>query len=374
MSRVMNQRPESVDQKRFRRSLSVKAHLVALLLVSLCCAVLAVGFATTYYEAFTRGDNDCDYILELKKSFCWWSPWIAATPFMLIVCRRFTFRKGAWRVPLVVHTLCGVAVGEAVRLIQSVLMKSNFGVEIMPIGIGPLLMGYITYLAFAAAFHGLDYYRLFREREVRASQLEVRLARAQLDMLKMQLHPHFLFNTLHAISTLMHRDIDAAEAMIIKLSDLLRLSLEANDEHEVPLRKELDFLKGYLDIEQIRFGERLTVDLNIAPEARGAHVPNLILQPIVENAVNHGVGKILSQGRIWLHVRKAGETLKIEVGDNGPGLPVGSDSPVSRTGLANTRARLEQLYGQEGRLVFRTPEGGGLVVQITIPFHTKVKT
>jgi len=366
----MNHMPESVDQEAPRRSISVRAHLIALGLVSLCCTVLAVGFATTYYEAFTRGDKDCDYLLELQKSFCWWSPWIAATPLMLILCRRFTILKGAWRLPLTVHTLCGVVVGEAVRLIQSVLMKSNFGMEIMPIGIGPLLMGCITYLAFAAAFHGLDYYRLYREREVRASQLEVRLARAQLDMLKMQLHPHFLFNTLHAISTLMHRDIDAAETMIIKLSDLLRLSLDANDEHEVPMRQELDFLKRYLDIEQIRFGDRLVVDFDIAPETQGAFVPNLILQPIVENAVNHGISKIVSQGRIFLHARKRNGALQIEVGDNGPGFPEGGDSPVSRTGLANTRARLEQLYGSEGRLAFRRPEGGGLVVQMTIPFHT----
>lgn len=370
MSRVMNHRPESVDREASRRRISVKAHLIALGLVSVCCAVLAVGFATTYYEAFTRGDTECDYFLELRKSFCWWSPWIAATPLMLILCRRFTIQKGAWRLSLTVHTLCGLALGETVRLIQSLLMKSNFGVEIMPIGIGPLLMGCITYLAFAAAFHGLDYYRLYREREVRASQLEMRLARAQLDVLKMQLHPHFLFNTLHAISTLMHRDIDAAETMIIKLSDLLRLSLEANEEHEVPMRKELDFLKRYLDIEQIRFGDRLVVDFDIAPEARGAFVPNLILQPIVENAVNHGISKILSQGQIFLHARKRNGTLEVEVGDNGPGLPAGKDSPVSRTGLANTRARLEQLYGSDGRIAFRTPDTGGLVVQMTIPFHT----
>jgi len=339
-------------------------------MVFVCCAVLAVGYATTYYESYTRSDKECDYFLELCRSFCWWCPWIAATPLMLILCRRFTIKRGAWRVPLAVHLLFGLVVGEGVRLIQFYLMKSNFGIEIMPVGVGPLLMGCNTYLAFVAAFHGLDYYRLFREREVRASQLEMRLARAQLDVLKMQLHPHFLFNTLHAISTLMHRDIEAAEAMVIKLGDLLRLSLEATEEHEVPMRKELDFLKRYLDIEQIRFGDRLVVDFDIAPDVQGAYVPNLILQPIVENAVNHGISKIVTQGRIVLRARNRKGIVEIEVGDNGPGLPEGGDPPVSRTGLANTRARLEQLYGSAGRIAFRTPEEGGLVVQMEIPFHT----
>ena len=185
----------------------------------------------------------------------------------------------------------------------------------------------------------------------------------------MQLNPHFLFNTLHAISSLMHKDVDAADRMLTRLSDLLRHALESTNTQVVPLREELEFLQRYLEIEQTRFGLRLAVRFDIAPDTLEAEVPNLVLQPLVENAIRHGIEPLASAGQIELYARRETGMLLLQVRDNGKGLPPGS-ALEEGVGLANTRARLQQLYGAGHRLDAGNRPEGGFAVRITIPWRT----
>jgi LytS/YehU family sensor histidine kinase len=184
----------------------------------------------------------------------------------------------------------------------------------------------------------------------------------------MQLNPHFLFNTLHAISSLMHRDVEAAERMLVQLSDLLRRALESTDTQEVPLREELDFLSRYAEIEQARFGERLKIEMNIAPDALDALVPNLVLQPLLENAIRHGIEPHARAGRVQVIAKRDGESLHLEVRDNGGGIVNGK--VAEGVGLSNTRARLKQLYFERHDFELGNIGNGGVSVRIRLPFHT----
>jgi len=209
---------------------------------------------------------------------------------------------------------------------------------------------------------------LYREQELAAAQLETQLVQAQLQALQMQLQPHFLFNTLHAISTLMHRDVDAAEKMLARLSDLLRLTLENGSTQTVMLKDELEFLKKYLEIEEIRFADRLTIRTAIAPDALDALVPNLILQPIVENAIRHGIAPRAQPGRVEITARRVDGKLRLEVQDDGPGLRPGNGR--EGLGLKNTRERLARLYQGAHRLELESPPEGGVRVTLEIPFRS----
>jgi two-component system LytT family sensor kinase len=213
--------------------------------------------------------------------------------------------------------------------------------------------------------HAVVYYRVSKDRAIRASQLEARLAQTQLQMLRMQLQPHFLFNTLHSISALMHKDVRRADSMVAALSDLLRMSLQNIGAQEVPLQSELDFLQRYVEIMSLRFGERLHVSIDVDPETRDARVPNLFLQPIVENSFRHGFGD-LGQGAISISVRRDGDMLVCEIVDDGRGLRAGHKEGV---GLASTRQRLAHLYGDQHLFDLQGAPGEGVHVTMAIPFH-----
>jgi two-component system, LytTR family, sensor kinase len=225
----------------------------------------------------------------------------------------------------------------------------------------------IVYWVIVAVSHAFGYYAQLRERELRNAELERRLTEARLQALQMQLNPHFLFNTLHAISSLMHKDVDAADTMLVRLSELLRHALEATNTQEVSLREELDFLRRYIEIEQTRFGKRLKIEMTIAPETLDALVPNLILQPSLENAIIHGIEPHAREGRIELKSRRDGDQLHLEVRDNGRGLR--EEQIEEGVGLSNTRARLQQLYGERQQFSIANGAAGGAVVTMTIPFR-----
>lgn len=230
----------------------------------------------------------------------------------------------------------------------------------------------IVYCTLLAVYHALVYYRVSQDRALRASQLEARLAQAQLQVLRMQLQPHFLFNTLHTISALMHRDVKRADSMIAALSDLLRMSLRSVGVQEVELREELEFLQRYLEIMSLRFGERLTVTLDIDPNVLDARVPTLVLQPLVENSFRHGFGDGMRAGQVRVTVAPDGDMLRCEVTDNGRGIPqAGTREGV---GTSNTRARLRHLYGERFSLELTANPGGGARVSLTIPYHSLERT
>lgn len=228
---------------------------------------------------------------------------------------------------------------------------------------------FIEFMAFASVFGialALEYHRTLRERETLAAQLEARLAHAQLDALRSQIRPHFLFNTMNAISTLMHRDADAADEMLSLLCDLLRDSLDADGVQEVPLRYELRVLDRYLDIMRLRFPDRLAVDVRVDDDVLDEPVPHFILQPLAENAIEHGIARAARGGRIVVAAARAGGRLRITVADDGPGPAGGAAALREGIGLSNTRERLRQLYGPTAALRLRGT-AQGTEVELSIP-------
>jgi two-component system, LytTR family, sensor kinase len=229
-----------------------------------------------------------------------------------------------------------------------------------------LFFRYLTYAFLLATSYSIDYYRHYKDRELRTSRLEAKLVEAQLQALKSQIHPHFLFNTLNAISSLMHKDVEAADEAISRLADLLRATLEVNGAQEVTLRQELDLLKQYIEIEKLRLGERLRVTMEVPQEADHAMVPNLLLQPIVENAIRYGVATQSRTGTVTVSARCMEAKLELRVSDDGPGLPENFEEGI---GLGNTKARLRQLYGMNQSFLMTKGASGGLCVTLQIPLR-----
>jgi sensor histidine kinase YesM len=311
--------------------------------------------------------------------------WAALTPVALWLARRFPLEKEVIVRRVALHLLFAVVIS----LLQ--LVAYNFVFQTLvhhssdsffPLGpfqdvlVGQFHFNLLLYSVIVGLYQTFDYYRRFREREQRAtqleleaSQLETQLTRAQLDALKMQLHPHFLFNTLNTISVLMEEDVSAANEMLLRLSDLLRAALRNNEAHEVTLAEELQFLEKYLQIEQARFQDRLKVRIDPAPETLSAYLPNLILQPLVENAIRHAVAPRTTETTVEIRSHKSDGHLHLSVTDNGEGM-VDQVAPTNGIGLRNTRARLEKLYGPDHDFKLETTNGRGVHISIIIPFRT----
>jgi signal transduction histidine kinase len=230
-------------------------------------------------------------------------------------------------------------------------------------------------IAFYWATVGLSYsfglYQRFKSEELKAAQLEARLVETELKALRQQMHPHFLFNTMNTVAVLVREGrTGEAVTLLSRLSSLLRMSLDQTGVPEVTLRQELDFLERYIEIQQMRFSDRLTVTVDIAPDAMNARIPNLLLQPLVENAILHGVAPKTGPGRVDVRGRIEDGDVHLEVRDDGPGLPAGAGRTREGIGLANTRERLTKIYGARGRMVLRSSPGQGVVVEIVLPFRS----
>jgi two-component system LytT family sensor kinase len=228
----------------------------------------------------------------------------------------------------------------------------------------------IIALLIVIAVHALLYYQNFRASELAQSTLKAQLAQAQLRALKMQLQPHFLFNTLHSISSLVLEDPSKANSMIARLGDFLRLTVENSEQQLVTLKEEAEFLRCYLDIEQVRFGDRLTVVFVLEPQTLSAQVPHLILQPVVENAIQHAIAPRAAQGHIKIEAKRLNSLLRVAISDNGPGIGSNANSLGKKgVGLTNVRSRLQQMYGPDFRFELINTGDGGLTVVIEIPFQ-----
>ena len=320
------------------------------------------------------------------------------TPFVFVLALRFPFKKDNWARMGLLHLFFALAFAAIhVALIAaspyghwdwqankftSIIWDSNtHSFHVIWRLFKRMLFTYVpsditsTYLPIILIAHAVSYYERLRDSAIRSAKLEMELAKSHLQALKSHLQPHFLFNTLHSISSLMFTDASAADKMMTRLSDLLRMNLESVGSQLTTLNRELEFVGGYLEIEKIRFEERLNVVVDVQPETLDAQVPSLMLQPVVENAVRHGISHVSRGGTIWITVRRDGSHLDLRVSDNGPGM---TDSlralPKAGLGLPTTRKRLIALYGDEQRLEVRNKPAGGVEVHIRIPFRVASKT
>jgi len=312
-------------------------------------------------------------------AYAFWGPFF--TPIAAWLARRFPLERGKWVRSILLHLLAAPCVSLCHGVITTLLnpwvwpdptYPETFSHAFQRSFFMSLSDDLFFYWTVVFLVQGWSYYQRYRDRELRTSVLETQLARAQLQALKVQLHPHFLFNTLNSVTELMHQDVHVAERVITRLSDLLRMTLENIGTQELTLRQEFEFVKGYLEIEQTRFQDRLKVTYDVAPETLDARVPNLLLQPLVENAIRHGISKSSQAGLIWLKSEKQGDRVILTVRDNGPGLKSNghSSSGSFGIGLSATRARLEVLYGSNHTLNFNHLPGGGLEVRIDVPYHS----
>jgi two-component sensor histidine kinase len=293
--------------------------------------------------------------------------WTAVTPPVLALSRRVPIERQTWPTAVAIHAVVLLVVMAGDGAVNMVLSP---GPADRPFTFWQQMWRYsfinaFFYAGIVMVEHAGRYYRLYVDRRLRASELEAQVSRAQLQALQMQIRPHFLFNTLNTISGLVRVDDKAAATtMLAGLGDLLRMLLRSDGAQEVPVHQELELIERYLQIEQVRFGDQLAVEVSIEPGVENALVPNLILQPLVENAVRHGIGA--STGRVAVLVQRLGATLRMEVSDSGDAEPRDRDS--HGIGLSNTRARLERLYGGVHRFEL-TQTAAGTSAIIEIPLH-----
>ena len=325
--------------------------------------VIVVAASSSLTYALTYQPPRWRYTLAMAATE--WYVWAAFTPLVAWLSRRFRIsRRQWWRAAIL--AAAGVVAAFLKVTLTRLLRRSIDGDEYFQIT--TVLGHYLIFWGLVAVAHAWQYHRDAQQREVRTSQLEALLAQTRLQMLSMQLQPHFLFNTLNTIAEMVHREPEAAERMITGLSHLLRETLQAGGLERVPLDHELKLLDRYVGIQRSRFGDRLTVTFSIADAARTALVPGLLLQPLVENAIKHGIGARAGAGRIDITAAREGNRLIIEISDDGRGLR--DESVVEGVGLGNCRARLAALFGSDAvALTIRNRDAGGAVVCLTMPFQ-----
>lgn len=341
-----------------------------------CWSIAALFFSTQAYMMYYADKQPIPYLKAffVQASACYL--WALATPLVLWLSRRFRIGRSNWPRTVAFHLVASVSLILVLLTVHFVIYLLLVGraTQISAIRIFEYLYPnldrwLLIYWTILLMSHAYNYYHSCRQSELKASQLRTQLVQSQLEALKMQVQPHFLFNTLHAISSLLSQDTECARKMITRLGDFLRLTLENSGAMEVTLRQEMEFLNGYLEIERIRFQDRLSTEITVDPQLLDTRVPNLILQPIVENAMRHAIANS-GQGRVEITAAAKNGSLKIQVKDNGPGIcSKQSASPNAGlgVGLTNTKARLERLYGADHKFELENGALGGLTVTMEIP-------
>lgn len=342
-----------------------------------------IGIVFTLQGYFTsyRSERPMPFTDSLYLQMTWSYLWALATPLILWAAARLPIERNNWIRSSLLHLPISILLSVFLTALGHIALWLYWGYRVgKPFSFANMSRfvvanfseGIGIYLLIALTSYAYGYYSRYREGQVRTLQLEAQLSQAQLQALKMQLHPHFLFNTLHSISALLNKDVASARKMITRLGDFLRLTLENSGSQEVTLRQEMEFLSCYLEIERIRFQNRLVTRMDLGEQTLDAQVPNLILQPIVENAIRHGIAPRSTPGLIEIEAKQHNGTLRIQVRDNGPGLSEHrtSDNLFKKgLGLANTETRLERLYGADHLFDLSNNPDGGLIVTLEIPFH-----
>ncbi len=343
--------------------------------VATLLAAVSSALAVSFTRALGRPVTNWTTLILLNATY--WYVWAVFTPSIVWISQHFRFERQGLSRALLVHvpsvaifSLAHIAAMTGAQWWLASTHPYSWWAEVKRSALMNFDWEMMTYWAIAGLSHAVLYYRESRDRALRASQLETELVEARMAALQHQLQPHFLFNTLHAVSTLMHKDVHAADRTLMRLSDLLRMTLENLGQHENTLKAELDFLAKYLEIEQTRFADRLVVRFDIEPEALDALLPTLLLQPLVENAIKHGISKKAGPGHIDIRARQEHDKLWIEVRDDGLGL---SDTALAALqkgiGVSTTRARLQHRFGADFRFEFHRLEQGVAVV-VAVPWRT----
>ena len=345
-----------------------------------------VGFVLWTLLAFLTAAGAHVYLSSMGRPISWaqllaWNIsisfiWSLLTPPVYELARRYSFDRGSWKLSLPIHLVASVAIAwvSAVALVALNPLITWTKEPVIPFFAHVLsrtFMDIPRYWYIVLITQAIGFYGKYQERQLLSSQLEAQLANAQLEVLKIQLEPHFLFNTLNSIAALARHDGEAAEHMTLQLADLLRLSLDGIGVHEVPLYQELAFLQKYIDIQQVRFHDRLSVETEIDPRTLETLVPNFILQPIVENAIRHGIGPRRGPGLIRISTWRDHDDVWMEIRDDGLGFTRGGLMPPEGVGLRNTRGRLLQLYNEDHAMVLEDAPGGGCTVKIRVPYRTR---
>jgi signal transduction histidine kinase len=347
------------------------------LVLAVATLLAALSSALAVSVTRTLGRPATDWLSIVVLNAIYWYVWALFTPSIVWLSQHFRFERQGLVRAIVIHvpsvalfSFAHIAVVTGAQWWLFSTHSDPWWVEVKPSALMNFGWEMMTYWAIAGLSHAVLYYRESRDRAVRASQLETELVEARMAALQHQLQPHFLFNTLHAISALMHKDVPAADRTLMRLSDLLRMTLENLGQHEVTLKAELEFLAKYLEIEQTRFADRLVVRFDIQPEALDALLPTLLLQPLVENAIKHGISTKSGPGHVDIRARQAQDKLWIEVRDDGLGL---SDTALAALqkgiGVSTTRARLQHQFGADFRFEFHRLEQGVAVV-VAVPWRT----
>ena len=321
-----------------------------------------------------------NWVVESAPELVYWFVWAAYTPLVMGLAKRFPLTGPRFLPHIAIHTFASLVIAPLVSvteyfltrgLVRSVFRITDASAKLPTFTVSVLAMsftGVLTYWVVVGLYQSIHFYQAAMERQTRAAQLEMQLSHAELENLKSQLHPHFLFNSLHTIGILMQEDVDAASHLLVCLGDLLRMALERR-ENEITLQSELEFIGKYLEIEQTRFQDRLKVHMDVPPDLLAVYVPSLALQPLVENAIKHGISADSAAGRLEIAAKRHNGRVSLCVRDDGPG-PAPESHLRFGVGLTNVQSRLKQLYGDKSSLELTGGNGRGCEATITIPLRS----
>jgi two-component system, LytTR family, sensor kinase len=320
-----------------------------------------------------------NWVIESAPELVYWYVWAAYTPLVIGLAKRFPLTGPRIVSHIAIHTIAALVMAPVASVTEYFLslglLRFVFRItdprQLPTFAVSVLAMsftGVLTYWLVVGLYQSIHFYHAAMERQTKAAQLEMQLSHAELENLKSQLHPHFLFNSLHTIGILMQEDVDAASHLLVCLGDLLRMALERR-ENEITLQSELEFVGKYLEIEQTRFHDRLKVQMDVPPDLLEVYVPSLALQPLVENAIKHGISVDSAAGRLEIAAKRHNGRVWLCVRDDGPGPAPGSRLRFG-VGLTNVQSRLKQLYGDESSLELTGGNGRGCEAIITIPLRS----